>query len=184
MGNDGTQSGRDSATSDEAERLAAWVRDHGTAVRGYLWGIVRRVDLADDLAQEVFLRAWRQRGSYQEQGHARAFLLRIADHLACDHLRRDKASATRIEKLQHTAASFSAEWDPVRRAVEAEAVEQLNAALDRLTTVQRRVLLLRYYGAMAFQEIAAALEIPLSTALSHCHRGLRALRNELVEPEP
>ena len=52
-------------------------------------------------------------------------------------------------------------------------------ALDQLSVPQRRVLLLRYYGDMSFEEIAATLECPLNTALSHCRRGLLALRRLL-----
>ncbi len=163
--------------------MAAWVRDHGAAVRGYLWGIVRRADTADDLTQEVFFRAWRHRDGYREQGQARAFLLRIGDRLACDQLRRDKADMTRIENIRQSASSVSLEGDPAQHASHAEAVEQLTAAMDQLSEIQKRVLLLRYYGALTFNEIADALSIPLSTALSHCHRGLRTLRTQLVERE-
>lgn len=163
--------------------MAAWVRDHGGAVRGYLWGIVRRSDTADDLTQEVFYRAWRNRDGYRERGQARAFLLRIADRLACDQLRREKANRTKQETIKEVASSIAPHGDPVRRATDAEAAEQLTAALDQLSESQRRVLLLRYYGALSFHEIAATLGIPLSTALSHCHRGLQALRSQLVERE-
>jgi RNA polymerase sigma-70 factor (ECF subfamily) len=175
---------KDSATdSGKADRMAAWVRDHGAVIRGYLWGIVRRADTADDLTQEVFYRAWRHRDGYREQGQARAFLLRIADRLACDQLRRDKANMTRIDRIRETASSLSSHGDPAKHAADAEAAELLAAALDRLNEIQRRVLLLRYYGALPFNEIAETLGIPLSTALSHCHRGLRTLRTELAERE-
>jgi RNA polymerase sigma-70 factor (ECF subfamily) len=65
-------------------------------------------------------------------------------------------------------------------AAQVEEAEQLHLALDRLTPPQQRVLLLRYFGQLSFQEIAAVTECRLSTTLSHCHRGLRALRKLLV----
>ena len=77
-----------SQNEDDSRRLADWGREHGRAVRGYVLALVRRADLADDLTQEVFFRAWKARRRYREQGSARAYLLRIADRLVCDRGRK------------------------------------------------------------------------------------------------
>ena len=74
---------------NDQERFEGWVREHGRAVRGYLLAQLRRADLADELAQEVFLRAWQARNRYQEKGTLRAYLIRIADRLVCDPARRN-----------------------------------------------------------------------------------------------
>ena len=73
---------------------------------------------------------------------------------------------------------------PDQALTDAEEGAVLRQALDRLPESQRRALLLRYYGDLSFQEIAAALGCPLSTALSHCHRGLEALRQKWAERTP
>jgi RNA polymerase sigma-70 factor (ECF subfamily) len=161
--------------------MAAWVRDYGPAVRGYLMALVRRADDADDLAQEVFCRAWQSRDRYQEQGHARTYLLRIADRLACDRIRRKKPEETLSDEAWRSQEPWSNSGDPAQKAAEAEAAERLRAALDQLAPAQQRVLLLRYYGQLTFQEIAETLGCPLNTALSHCHRGLEMLRKQLAE---
>jgi DNA-directed RNA polymerase specialized sigma24 family protein len=70
------------------ERISRWVREHGRCVRGYLLGMVRRPDVADDLTQLVFERAWRARDRYRDEGHERAYLLKIADRLVVDRSRR------------------------------------------------------------------------------------------------
>src|SRR3569623_1352958 len=77
-------------TNNEGELLTVWVRKHGAAVLGFLTGMVRQRALAEDLLQEVFCRAWQARGRYSDTGQERAYLLRIADRLACDHARRRK----------------------------------------------------------------------------------------------
>src|SRR3954463_6933867 len=69
------------------DRMARWGHEHARAIRGYLLGVVRRTADADDLVQETFRRAWQARERYREQGQERAYLLRIADRLACDRLR-------------------------------------------------------------------------------------------------
>jgi RNA polymerase sigma-70 factor, ECF subfamily len=165
----------------DQQRFAVWVQEHGRAVRGFLLGMLRQPDLADELCQEVFCRAWQARSRYREEGHTRAYLLQIADRLACDARRRggrqvhlDDAGWRRVEPLDSAAP-------PHHAAAMSEDVQALTAALEELTPQQRRVLLLRYYGQFSFAEIAEMTACPLSTTLSHCHRGLQTLRKLLVE---
>ena len=160
------------------ERVIRWVTEHSGAVRGYLIGLVRRTDLAEDLLQEVFRRAWQARERYEEQGSPRAYLLRIADRLACDNGRRrahreitlDEAAWCEVEPLDRGAMP----GDPL---IESEAKAALAVALDALSVPQRRVLLLRYYGEMSFEEVAATLACPLNT-------GAQPLSSRAVSTSP
>ena len=173
-----------SRNSDDEELFATWVREHGRAVRGFLLAMVRRPDVADDLSQEVFCRAWQARTRYREQGNARAYLLRIADRVACDRGRRRQPQVHLSDDGWQRHEPADPAEEPSAAALRAEEIEQLTAALDRLSPVQRRVLLLRYYGQLSFAEIAAAIGCPLNTTLSHCRRGLETLRKLLVEKAP
>ena len=170
--------------TDEEQRFADWVREHGKAVRGFLWASVRRADVAEELTQEVFCRAWQARSSYREQGSARAYLLRIADRLACDRGRHAAIQVNLDCDSWKLCEPTSRVADPTAAAMRAEENELLAAALDQLSPPQRRVLLLRYYGQFSFVEIADMIGCPLNTTLSHCRRGLEALRALLVEKEP
>jgi len=173
-----------SRQSDENERFARWRHQHGPAVRGYLLAIVRRGELADELTQEVFFRAWRARSSYREEGTARAYLLRIADRLACDRGRKAGREINLDEEKWQQIEPPGRDEEPADALARKEAAKQLNAALQALSPPQRRVLLLRYYGQLSFAEIAEIINCPLNTALSHCRRGLLALRKLLVENSP
>ncbi len=163
--------------------LARWVSEHGAALRGFLRGAVRNADLADDLLQEVFCRAWSARAAYVDTGNARAYLLRIADRLVCDHYRRHRTETEYIQKRARGFGVVDAEVaaGPGELAARNETDRQLAVAIESLSPVQRRILLLRYYGDLSFQEIAEMTAIPLNTALSHCRRGLLALRQLLKE---
>lgn len=172
-----------------AERIARWVREHGRAVRGYLLGMVRRQDVADDLLQEVFQRAWQAQDRYRDEGHERAYLLRIADRLVVDRSRRlaPRTTGREInvdEETWHEVQPVSRGTAPADSLVQLETNEELTAALDRLSPAQKRVLLLRFFGDLSFAEIAAAMNCPLGTALSHCHRGLLNLRKLLPAAVP
>jgi RNA polymerase sigma-70 factor, ECF subfamily len=167
----------------ESELWAEWSQQHAKAVWGYLWGVLRRHDLADDLTQEVFCRAWQNRDRYQEQGKARFFFLRIADRLAIDYQRRAKREVNVVEddwkRIEPTERTLS----PLDSVQQQEMQTALATALDRLSPAQRRVLLLRYYSDMPFAEIASITESPIGTVLSHCRRGLLALRGLLATTE-
>lgn len=168
-------------SNDEHELLTVWVRRHGAAILGFLAGMVRDRALAEDLVQEVFCRAWQARGRYCDTGRERAYLLRIADRLACDHIRRQKRggplNATGAQPIERAGR----ESPPWHRLAQAENERLLAAALDALSEPQQRTLLLRYYGDLEFSEIAEQLGIPLNTVLSHNRRGLSALRQMLAE---
>ena len=160
----------------DSQRIAQWVREFGGAVRGYLRAMVYRDDLVDDLFQEVFVRAWQGRARYEERGQARAFLFQIADRAVCDRFRRGKPETTLGDDVWELGEANGRATDPPTNAVRSEATRRLDEALDQLAPLQKRALLLRYFGQLSFIEIAATLDCPLNTALSHCRRGLHALR--------
>jgi RNA polymerase sigma-70 factor (ECF subfamily) len=165
------------------ELLASWVREHSAAVRGYALALVRRPDVADDVLQEVFRRAWQVRDSFRRQGQDRAFLIRIADHLVCDRARK-LGWELNLDDTGWQSLEPAADEDPAALAEWHEAEHDLTAALERLSPSQRRVLLMRYFADLSFADIAEQLGCPLNTALSHCRRGLQTLRRLLVSHEP
>lgn len=170
----------DHACQQDQQRIARWVRDHALALRGYLLGTLRRHDAADDVLQEVFRRAWQSRGQYREEGHERAYLLRIADRLVVDRSRRLGREIDLDDAAWQEAEPAGRELPADEAFIRGEAGEYLNAALDQLSLAQRRVLLMRYFGDLTFEQIAESLDCPLGTALSHCRRGLATLRKLLT----
>jgi RNA polymerase sigma-70 factor (ECF subfamily) len=171
----------------DTDLLSRWVREQSRAVRGYILGLVRRHDVADDLLQDVFCRAWQARDAYEERGRERAYLLKIADRLVCDRARRQGVETTVDEAAWHELEPSGDERPPLDELAGRDTSSELAAGIDRLSPPQRRVLLLRYYGELEFAEIARQMEIPLNTALSHARRGLLALKrtlaSQLVEPD-
>ena len=167
--------------TNQRDLISRWVHDHGRCVLGYLTGLVRDRPLAEDLLQEVFCRAWQARHRYTETGQERAYLLRIADRLACDRARRPRREIGMGGDEWRQIEPEADEPPPWRALARREAEQQLAAALESLSESQRRILLLRYYGDLEFAEIAEIVAAPLNTVLSHNRRGLLALRRLLTE---
>ena len=124
-------------------RLTGWVREHASAVRGYLLGLVRRADVADDLMQEVFRRAWQARDRYRDEGHERAFLLKIADRLVIDRSRRLGFEVNLDEPTWHEIEPSDPGGEPRDQLSRRETNEELAAMLDQLSLAQRQVLLMQ-----------------------------------------
>lgn len=167
----------------DANRLTEWVREYGRAVYGYLFALTRRSDVAEDLTQDVFRRAWQARLQYAEQGSPKAYLLRIADRLVIDFSRRKRLEIHLDDDGWRINQPQSLVTPPEDGLQLAESIERLQASLHVLSPPQRRVLLLRYFGDLDFDSIAQEMKAPLGTVLSHCHRGLAKLRKLMVESE-
>jgi RNA polymerase sigma-70 factor, ECF subfamily len=170
----------DAGSNRADDRITHWVRDHARAVRGYLLGTTRRSDVADDLLQETFQRAWQARDRYRDDGHDRAYLLRIADRLVIDRSRRLGVEINLDETTWHEVEPAAPSLMPLDELARAETSDELATALNQLTLAQRRVLLLRFFGDLTFEQVAETLDCPLGTALSHCRRGLAAMRKLLT----
>lgn len=167
---------------DDRERLVRWVADHSRAVRGFLLALVRRSEVADDLLQETFRRAWQARDRYADDGRERSYLLRIADRLAVDYVRSNQRREASVDdETWRVAEPEGREAAAEHSLIFTENQVILEQALELLTEPQRRVLMLRFYGDLEFAEIAAAMECPLGTVLSHCHRALGRLRKLLAD---
>lgn len=148
----------------------------------YLVRFVRDRALAEDLFQQCWLRVVQRIGQYDPRRNFEAWLFSVARNLAIDHLRRYKP-----ESLDEPARGDSSEEPRVARlaaggpsaldhVLERERAGRLEAALGLLPLIYREVLSLRFEEEMKLEEIAAVLDVPLSTAKTRLRRGLEQLR--------
>ena len=159
------------------EQITTWTAQYGGLVRGYLMSMVRRADVADDLSQEVFLRAWKGLDLYAEQGEAKAYLMKIAYRVVCNAKRRRSMEVNVDDETWTAVEPVDAKADPARNVHQTELNAMLSAVLDQLSEAEKKVLTLRYFGEMKFNEIADLIEMPLNTVLSHARRGLARMRD-------
>jgi RNA polymerase sigma-70 factor, ECF subfamily len=139
-------------------------RVYGTALR-----IVRRHDLADDVAQETFLRAWQRLSSFDLERPFGPWVCRIAANLAINHVR---SPVAREEGLPEDRPDPpDAGQTPLARVLDAEAERVLQGALRDLPAEQRAVLTLRVVEEMSYKEIAEALGVPAGTVMSRLARA-------------
>lgn len=146
---------------------------HGRSVRQYLRALTGRSDLADDLAQDVFVRVVRNAGGYEPRERERAWLFRIARNAAIDHRRR---AAVRPPLAGETREPVTAAVQALRSA--------LDEALGRLPDAEREAFLLAELGGLSYAEIAVALDLTPAAVRSALYRARLSLRAALTPPGP
>jgi len=140
---------------------------------------------AEDIGQETWMKAIRQRDTYRAQGRFQSWLFRIAHRSWLDRTRsawHRRTEPAAPEKDSGAIESMvSAESRPDETAVTNEESARLREALDRLPAQLRETLLLRIDGGLTFREIADAMDCPVGTALWRGKEAQRRLKEMLGE---
>jgi RNA polymerase sigma-70 factor (ECF subfamily) len=155
----------------------------GELVSRYYPGVVRVVyrlcgdtGLAEDMAQEAFLRGWINLPAFRPQSSLRNWLYRIAVNATLDVLRRKSEDTLEDEAVQMYPDQAAG---PETILMEKERVALLQQAMRALPEAARSVLVLREYGDMSYQEIASVLDVPIGTVMSRLNYARNRLRELL-----
>jgi len=152
-------------------------------VFGVAYGILGDQVLAEDVAQEAFVRAWRHGASYDAcRSAVSTWLLRITHNLAVDALRLRRPDGTDPQLLATLApATDGAAIEEA--AITSDRAGAVRAALRQLPPEQARALLLAAYYDRTAAEISRLEGIPLGTAKTRIRLGMRKVRALLVQVE-
>lgn len=166
--------------------FATLLSRHQERVFGYLMGMVRDPEIANDLFQDTFLRVisalQERRGSYQQQGRFVYWVIRIARNTTLDYFRsRKKWKDVDSMMTDEEDESF---WDRLMDdspdALDAlhsdEQRAWLDACIAQLPPEQREVLLMRHDAELSFKEIAAITNCSINTALGRMRYALLNLQ--------
>ena len=144
--------------------FALLLERHRGPVIHFLYRMVQNQAVAEELAQEVFLRVYRSRASYEPTARFTTWLFRIATHLALNHIRdrrheKDRKASTRtFAKGSARQVSCSA---ADRRAADAPRgeVQEVRRAIEALPAKQKAAVLMHKYQEMEYSQIAGVLNV-------------------------
>jgi RNA polymerase sigma-70 factor (ECF subfamily) len=166
------------------------VRRYERPVFALLYRMVRDRELAEDLAQETFVKALNAIDSYRPEFKFSSWIFKIANNAAIDHLRRRELDTLSLdgsphaetpEAMQATALQIGARQESPLDAVEAKELGgAIEAAIGRLRPEYRSCILLRHVEGRAYEEIAEILDLPLGTVKTYIHRARNELRLALA----
>ncbi len=169
---------KDTASMD-ADDLRSIMERYGEEVWNYLYIMTRKKELADDLAQETFIRAHRHLGSYRGEASMKTWLLRIARNRWYSYRR--LAFVRRVTlpgHLPEPQAADSAEEEFLRQELTSETWR----IVMKLPPKHREILMLRAHYELSMEELAHALGISVSAAKTRLQRA-RKQASELWEKE-
>ena len=170
----------------DGESFRLLLERHRNPVIGFVYRMVQNRAVAEELGQEVFLRVYRSRGTYEPTARFTTWLFRIATHLALNWLRDG-----RKERGHYQLADAGDGDSPVRevadrrpsveqRMVKSARLQEVRDAIALLPEKQRAAVLMHKYQEMDYAQIAGALECSESAVKSLLFRAYESLRGRLA----
>ncbi len=167
--------------SGENEAFGTLLDRYKDKLFAYIYFIVRRKDLSDDIFQDTFVKAivTLQKGGYTCNGRFGAWLTRIAHNLIIDSFRQDRK--------ENLVSSDTCETDILNNAelceqniedemVSSQILKDLRGLVNELPDNQREVVFMRYYQDLSFKEIADITGVSINTALGRMRYALINIR--------
>jgi RNA polymerase sigma-70 factor (ECF subfamily) len=158
--------------------------EHSAGVYGAAYRILGDAARAQDVAQDVFLRLWRNPGRFDaKRGELGSYLRLMARSRALDLWREGQAAGRASDRLKLVVAQDEprVEDRPAAAAERDDEREAVRAALRKLPSAQREALVLAYWGGLTADQIATRAGVPLGTAKSRIRLGLAKLRSEVAD---
>lgn len=169
------------AQKGDHDAFSALVNEHQRYVYNLALRVVKNEDEALDLAQEAFVRAWAALSNFKGQSQFRTWLYRIVTNLCYNRLPNLRRSLNDLgdDVLENMPESSSGFDNPARGFESNELRSHLHGAIDMLDENYRLLIALRYQDELSYDEIAAALNLPLGTVKTGLFRAKEQLRKAL-----
>jgi RNA polymerase sigma-70 factor (ECF subfamily) len=153
--------------------------------RPRIWRLVARLaadaDVADDLTQEVCVRAFRAFAEFRGEASVFTWLSRIAINVVHRYRERTQREVVSWDTPEITALRADEAKGPEHVAIAAELRRAVWTALERLPEELRTTLILQVYEDLKYREIASILDVPISTVKYRRHEAMLRLRQELED---
>ena len=163
---------------DDRRAFARLVERHQSQVRAVLRRLTRGdAALADDLAQETFVLAWRNLRRFRFEARFSTWLYRIAFNAWQSEARKKREVALDLDEDAPASGAQTAELPDIVSRVD------LERAMEALSDGERAAIAACYYADLSHEEAAAALGMPLGTVKTHVLRAKAKLKARLVQEE-
>lgn len=178
----------DRATIDNDEQaFAELMKRYKKPVYHMILKMVRNVDDAEDLTMEAFSKAFRNLSKFKKDYTFSTWLFRIATNNAIDFIRKKKLETMSLDTSFKDDSGEAVKIDvednelnPMEETIKSQKIELIRIFVDKLPPKYQRLVKLRYFDELSYDEIARELEAPLGTIKAQLHRA-RELMYDLVK---
>jgi RNA polymerase sigma-70 factor (ECF subfamily) len=175
---------RDALAGSEAAYRDLVARYAAPAVN-FIYRFIRDRALAEDLAQEGFLRVYQRLNTYDPERKFSSWFFQVLRNITIDYLRVNRVPTASLDALEEEGRSGAAvdreSASPEQAAQQGELAKAMAAALSRIRPEYREVVVLRYQEGFTHPEIAEILGLPSGTVKTHLHRARKELAEILSE---
>jgi RNA polymerase sigma-70 factor, ECF subfamily len=171
----------------QAERYAEIVERYQGKLFAYLYRLIGNRDEAEDILQDVFIKAYKNLHSYDSSRKFSSWIYRIAHNEAVNFIKRkslrrlvswEDISSTK-DKLESSSTEAAADDDWMRR----ETIKEVSDAINKMPIKYKQVLLLRYFSEKSYEEIGEILGKPVNTVGTLINRAKKKLSEEMISME-
>jgi RNA polymerase sigma-70 factor (ECF subfamily) len=178
----------DKATIENDEQaFAELMKRYKKPVYHMILKMVRNVDDAEDLTIEAFAKAFKNLGRFKKDYTFSTWLFRIATNNAIDFIRKKKLETMSLDTSYKDDSGEAVKIDvednelnPMEETIKSQKIELIRVFVDKLPPKYQRLVKLRYFDELSYEEIAKELEAPLGTVKAQLHRA-RELMYDLVK---
>jgi RNA polymerase sigma-70 factor (ECF subfamily) len=167
------------------------VRRYERPVFSLIFRMVRDREVAEDLAQDTFIKVLNNIDRYRPEFKLSSWLFKIANNVAIDHLRKRQLETVSMEGSPHAATAAEIEATSFEIAAQQESAldemeaRELGSSIERaiasLRPEYRSCIMLRHVEGRSYEEIASILDLPLGTVKTYIHRARHELREARAE---
>lgn len=158
--------------------IESWMRIYGDGVLRTVLVITKDREASEEIAQEVFVRAWRKLDRFRGLSSPKTWLYRIAVNLAKNHLRRRRELTMEPSEVEQ-AHGATREEGPEASMLSQDLRRSVRAAVESLAPELRIVVALFYLEELSVNDVAATVGIPAGTVKSRLARARSELRDTL-----
>jgi len=161
------------------------VQEYKNRIHGYVCRLTNDSPDAEDITQEVFIRAYQSMHAFRHDAAVDTWLYRIATNLVIDRFRRAKrapqlvAAVAEVDDALQEIATTSRESDPQATAQLGELQKQVQKAIQSLPTKLRSVVVLHDMEGLSYEEVAQTVGCPVGTVKSRLFNARLLLRRKL-----
>jgi RNA polymerase sigma-70 factor (ECF subfamily) len=162
------------------------VRRYQRRLTAFLGQLVGDMELARELSQEAFVRAWSALERFDPRYRFSTWLFRIAHNLGIDQLRRRRLKTVSLYRTDSEGSEVElilpdADKDPLGHLENTTLASELRDVIDGLRPEYRELVLLRHFAGLSYQEIAEFKSMPLGTVKNKLFRAHSVLRRALAD---
>lgn len=170
------------------EAFDVLLKSHQDRIFNYILRIIKNEDIANDIFQETFVKAIQtiRQGRYTENGKFPAWISRIAHNLIIDYYRQEKSENLQSADLDDVDVLNRKELceETIEDVIISEQIrEDVKYLIEELPSLQREVLVMRYYQGLSFKEIAETTGVSINTALGRMRYAILNLRRIAAEKD-